>query len=122
VPLDQYLGDEQSQSSALVPLSHDVLEVVERVQDVGSDIPGVSCVKPKGALYVFPRLDPEVYPIEDDMRFALDLLEQQKILVVQGTGFNWPTTDHFRVVTLQYADDLEEAIARMADFLESRRR
>ncbi len=82
----------------------------------------MSCVKPQGALYVFPRLDPEMYPIEDDMRFALDLLEQQKLLIVQGTGFNWPATDHFRVVTLQYADDLEDAVGRIGDFLAGYRR
>jgi alanine-synthesizing transaminase len=82
-----------------------------------NDIPGVSCVKPKGALYAFPRLDPDVYPIVDDERFVLDLLRAQKILVVQGTGFNWPTPDHFRVVTLPRVADLEEAIGRIGTFL-----
>lgn len=82
-----------------------------------NEIPGVSCVKPKGALYAFPRLDPEVYPIADDERFVLDLLRAQKILVVQGTGFNWPTPDHFRVVTLPRVADLEEAIGRIGTFL-----
>ncbi|WP_329521706.1 pyridoxal phosphate-dependent aminotransferase [Spirillospora sp. NBC_01491] len=86
-----------------------------------NDLPGVSCARPEGALYVFPRLDPEMHPIEDDVRFAFELLEQQKILVVQGSGFNWPATDHFRVVTLQYAEDLEEAIGRIGEFLEKRR-
>jgi alanine-synthesizing transaminase len=80
-------------------------------------IPGVSCVKPKGALYAFPRLDPDVYPIQDDERFVLDLLRSQRILVVQGTGFNWPTPDHFRVVTLPRVADLEEAIGRIGTFL-----
>ncbi|MDL4775185.1 pyridoxal phosphate-dependent aminotransferase [Actinomadura xylanilytica] len=87
-----------------------------------NDLPGVSCARPEGALYVFPRLDPEMHPIDDDVRFAFELLEQQKILVVQGSGFNWPATDHFRVVTLQYAEDLEEAIGRIGEFLEKRRR
>jgi alanine-synthesizing transaminase len=82
-----------------------------------NEIPGVSCVKPKGALYAFPRLDPEVYPIVDDERFVLDLLRSQRILVVQGTGFNWPTPDHFRVVTLPRVADLEEAIGRIGTFL-----
>jgi alanine-synthesizing transaminase len=82
-----------------------------------NDIPGVSCVKPQGALYVFPRLDPEVYPIVDDERFVLDLLRAQKLLVVQGTGFNWPRPDHFRVVTLARVADLEDAIGRIATFL-----
>jgi alanine-synthesizing transaminase len=82
-----------------------------------NEIPGVSCVKPMGALYAFPRLDPEVYPIKDDEKFVLDLLRAQKILVVQGTGFNWPKPDHFRVVTLPRVADLQEAISRMATFL-----
>jgi alanine-synthesizing transaminase len=86
-----------------------------------NEIPGVSCVKPRGALYAFPRLDPEVYPIKDDERFVLDLLRAQKILVVQGTGFNWPQPDHFRVVTLPRVVDLEEAIGRIGTFLETYR-
>ncbi|HEX6681223.1 MAG TPA: pyridoxal phosphate-dependent aminotransferase [Candidatus Limnocylindrales bacterium] len=80
-------------------------------------IPGVSCVAPRGALYAFPRLDPEMYPIVDDERFVLDLLRQEKILVMHGTGFNWPRPDHFRVVTLQPVDDLAEAIRRIGRFL-----
>jgi alanine-synthesizing transaminase len=86
-----------------------------------NEIPGVSCVKPRGALYAFPRLDPAVYPIKDDERFVLDLLRVQKILVVQGTGFNWPTPDHFRVVTLPRVADLEEAIGRIGTFLQTYR-
>jgi len=82
-----------------------------------NDIPGVSCVKPQGALYVFPRLDSEVYPIVDDERFVYDLLLAQKLLVVQGTGFNWPRPDHFRLVTLARVADLEDAIGRIATFL-----
>ncbi len=83
-----------------------------------TDIPGVSCVKPKAALYMFPRLDPKMYPINDDQKFILELLETEKVLVVQGTGFNWPNPDHFRVVFLPNADDLVEAIGRIARFLE----
>ncbi len=83
-----------------------------------TDIPGVTCAKPKAALYMFPRLDPKMYPIEDDQKFILELLETEKVLVVQGTGFNWPTPDHFRVVFLPNADDLTEAIGRIARFLE----
>lgn len=82
-------------------------------------IPGVSCVAPRGALYCFPRLDPEVYAIRDDERFVLDLLLQEKIQVVQGTGFNWAAPDHFRMLTLPHADDLEAAIARIGRFLAS---
>lgn len=80
-------------------------------------IPGVSCVEPKGALYVFPKLDPQMYPIADDQQFVLQLLREQHVLVVQGTGFNWPTPDHLRIVTLPRADDLTEAIGRIGQFL-----
>jgi alanine-synthesizing transaminase len=115
------LGGCQSIDDLVLPTGR-LGEQRDRAWKLLNDIPGVSCAKPKGALYVFPRLDPEMYPIDDDVRFAFDLLEQQRILIVQGTGFNWPDTDHFRVVTLQYADDLEEAIGRIGDFLETRRR
>ncbi|NLD76751.1 MAG: pyridoxal phosphate-dependent aminotransferase [Acidimicrobiales bacterium] len=80
-------------------------------------IPGVSCVVPRGALYVFPRLDPEVYEIHDDSQLVLDLLLDEKILVVQGTGFNWPEHDHIRIVTLPWARELETAIERIGNFL-----
>ena len=80
-------------------------------------IPGVSCVTPKGALYVFPKLDPDVYEIKDDRRFVLDFLRAEHVLVVQGTGFNWPNTDHLRIVTLPWAKDLTESIGRLGNFL-----
>jgi alanine-synthesizing transaminase len=80
-------------------------------------IPGVSCVEPKGALYVFPRLDPDRYPIVDDQQFVLDFLREQRVLLVQGTGFNWPTPDHLRIVTLPRSADLTEAIGRLGSFL-----
>ena len=83
-----------------------------------SDIPGVSVVKPKAALYMFPRLDPKLYPIEDDQQFAYELLAEEKVLIVQGTGFNWATPDHFRLVFLPNSDDLAEAIGRIARFLD----
>ncbi|TVS16756.1 MAG: pyridoxal phosphate-dependent aminotransferase [Gammaproteobacteria bacterium] len=83
-----------------------------------NQIPGVSCVKPRGALYLFPRLDPKVYPIRDDEQFVLDLLLQEKILMVQGTGFNWPEPDHFRMVFLPRPDDLRHAVTRLGHFLE----
>ncbi|MCH6197712.1 pyridoxal phosphate-dependent aminotransferase [Corynebacterium mastitidis] len=82
-------------------------------------IPGVSCVKPMGALYAFPRLDPNVHEIHDDSQFMLDLLRKEKILMVHGTGFNWPTPDHFRVVTLPWASELEDALERLGNFLSS---
>jgi len=90
--------------------------------DLLTAIPGVSCVKPKGALYLFPKLDPTVYPIEDDQAFILELLKAEKVLLVQGSGFNWPNTDHFRVVFLPHREELIEAISRLARFLEGYRR
>src|SRR6218665_180773 len=80
-------------------------------------IPGVSCVKPSAALYMFARLDPALYPIADDQQFFLELLQETKVMLVQGTGFNWPTPDHFRIVFLPHEDDLREAIGRVARFL-----
>ncbi len=84
-------------------------------------IPGVSCVKPSAALYMFPKLDPAVYPIEDDRQFFLELLKETRVMLVQGTGFNWATPDHFRIVFLPHEDDLREAINRIAKFLEAYR-
>ncbi|MEY4725934.1 MAG: hypothetical protein RLZ36_561 [Pseudomonadota bacterium] len=84
-------------------------------------IPGVTCVKPQAALYMFPRLDPKVYPIKDDQQFFLELLQETKVMLVQGTGFNWKTADHFRIVFLPHEDDLREAISRIAKFLENYR-
>ena len=85
-------------------------------------IPGVTCVKPKAALYMFPRLDPEVYPIKDDQQFISELLQEEKVLLVQGSGFNWPHPDHFRLVFLPHEDDLKEAVGRIARFLENYRK
>ena len=87
-----------------------------------TQIPGVSCFKPKAALYLFPRLDLKMYPIKDDQQFILELLEQEKVLVVQGTGFNWPNPDHLRIVFLPNSDDLTEAIGRIARFLDGYRK
>ena len=85
-------------------------------------IPGVSVVKPKGALYMFPRLDPKMYPIADDQQFAYELLAEEKVLIVQGTGFNWKNPDHFRLVFLPNSDDLSDAIGRIARFLDGYRK
>ena len=85
-------------------------------------IPGVSCVKPQAALYMFPKLDPAVYPIADDRQFFLELLRETRVMLVQGTGFNWKQPDHFRIVFLPHEDDLREAIGRIARFLESYRK
>jgi alanine-synthesizing transaminase len=85
-------------------------------------IPGVSCVKPRAALYMFPKLDPTIYPVQDDQDFFLQLLEETKVMLVQGTGFNWPDADHFRIVFLPHEEDLREAIGRVARFLEGARK
>jgi alanine-synthesizing transaminase len=84
-----------------------------------NDMPGVSVQQAQGALYLFPKLDPEVYPIESDEKFALDLLKQQRILISHGTAFNWIRPDHFRLVTLPNVRDLEEALGRIGEFLAS---
>jgi alanine-synthesizing transaminase len=84
-------------------------------------IPGVSCVKPEGALYAFPRFDPDVYEIRDDAKFVYDFLVAEHVLLVQGTGFNWPTPDHVRIVTLPEARVLTQAIERLGNFLSSYR-
>jgi alanine-synthesizing transaminase len=87
-----------------------------------TQIPGVTCVKPKSALYLFPKLDPEMYPITNDQEFIADLLREEKVLLVQGSGFNWPKPDHFRIVFLPHEDVLREAIGRLAKFLERYRK
>jgi alanine-synthesizing transaminase len=82
-----------------------------------AEIPGISCIKPKGALYLFPKLDLKKYKIKDDQQMVLDFLIQEKILIVQGSAFNWPNTDHFRIVFLPREDDLTKAIYRFGEFL-----
>ncbi|MCC3290353.1 MULTISPECIES: pyridoxal phosphate-dependent aminotransferase [unclassified Arthrobacter] len=91
----------------------------DKAHQMLNDIPGVTCELAQGALYLFPRLDPEVYPIKDDEQFALDLLKQQKILVSVGTAFNWVRPDHFRMVTLPNVEDIEDAMTRLGEFLSS---
>tara|TARA_R110002073_G_scaffold101464_4_gene230582 strand:+ start:1576 stop:2802 length:1227 start_codon:yes stop_codon:yes gene_type:complete len=99
---------------------------LKRQRDVAwkllTDIPGVTCFMPQAALYLFPRLDPNMYPIDDDQQFILDLLLEEKVLLVQGSGFNWLNSDHFRVVFLPNIDDLTEAIGRIAHFLQRYRK
>ena len=114
------LGGYQSITELILPGGR-LLAQRNRAWELINAIPGVSCTKPGGALYLFPRLDPEVHDIHDDERFALDLVRNEKILVVQGTGFNWPHPDHFRIVTLPHVQDLEEAISRIGNFLASYR-
>jgi alanine-synthesizing transaminase len=90
--------------------------------DLITAIPGVTCIKPVAALYMFPKLDPNIYPIADDRQFFLELLRETRVMLVQGTGFNWPAPDHFRIVFLPNTDDLQEAIKRIAKFLENYRK
>ncbi|MFB7285793.1 pyridoxal phosphate-dependent aminotransferase [Actinacidiphila glaucinigra] len=110
------LGGRQSIKDLILPGGR-LHEQRDKAWEKLNEIPGVSCVKPKGALYAFPRLDPKVHRIHDDEKFVLDLLLREKIQVVQGTGFNWPRPDHFRILTLPRADDLDAAISRIGRFL-----
>ncbi|MFG3252402.1 pyridoxal phosphate-dependent aminotransferase [Streptomyces sp. NPDC048172] len=114
------LGGRQSIEELVLPGGR-LHEQRDKAWEKLNEIPGVSCVKPKGALYAFPRLDPAVHAIHDDERFVLDLLLREKIQVVQGTGFNWPSPDHFRILTLPRADDLDAAISRIGRFLDGYR-
>ncbi|ADG77102.1 alanine transaminase OS=Tsukamurella paurometabola (strain ATCC 8368 / DSM / CCUG 35730 / CIP 100753 / JCM 10117 / KCTC 9821 / NBRC 16120 / NCIMB 702349/ NCTC 13040) OX=521096 GN=Tpau_0461 PE=3 SV=1 [Tsukamurella paurometabola] len=112
------LGGYQSINDLILPGGR-LLEQRDVAFEKLNAIDGVSCVKPQGALYAFPKLDPNVHEIRDDEQLVLDLLNQEKILLVQGTGFNWPTPDHLRVVTLPWARDLSEALDRFGNFLSS---
>jgi alanine-synthesizing transaminase len=110
------LGGRQSIRDLVLPGGR-LLEQRDAALAALRSIPGVSCTRPQGAMYVFPRLDPERYPIKDDQRFVLEFLRAKHVLVVQGTGFNWPTPDHLRIVTLPRSDDLTDAIGRLGEFL-----
>jgi alanine-synthesizing transaminase len=114
------LGGYQSIEELIAPGGrfHEQTMLADRLLN---EIPGVSSVRPRGALYCFPRLDPDVYPIEDDEAFVIDLLRAKRILVTHGTGFNWFEPDHFRLVTLPDVEVLTEAIGRIGDFLATRR-
>jgi alanine-synthesizing transaminase len=114
------LGGYQSINELIVPGGR-FYEQSKLAWNLLNKIPGVTCTEPQGALYCFPRLDPEMYPITDDQEFVIDLLRAKKILVTHGTGFNWFEPDHFRLVTLPSVDVLEEAIGRIASYLESLR-
>ncbi|WP_026552542.1 pyridoxal phosphate-dependent aminotransferase [Arthrobacter sp. H20] len=110
------LGGHQSINDLILPGGR-LKQQRDKAYQLLNEIPGVSCELAQGALYLFPRLDPEMYPIKDDEQFALDLLKQQKILISHGRAFNWINPDHFRMVTLPNVDDLEDAIGRLAEFL-----
>ncbi|MGF1758962.1 pyridoxal phosphate-dependent aminotransferase [Photobacterium sagamiensis] len=114
------LGGYQSINELILPGGR-LLEQRNKAYEMITQIPGVSCVKPKGALYLFPKLDPKKFNIVNDERMALDFLQQEKVLIVHGTGFNWKKPDHFRIVTLPRVDDLEMAIGRLERFLHSYR-
>ncbi len=110
------LGGYQSINDLVLPGGR-LIEQRAVAHEMLTAIPGISCVKPKGALYMFPKIDPKVHPIYDDEKFVLDLLLNERLLVVQGTGFNWARPDHFRVVTLPRVADLKDAIGRIGRFL-----
>ncbi|CAG21005.1 pyridoxal phosphate-dependent aminotransferase [Photobacterium profundum] len=114
------IGGYQSINELILPGGR-LLEQRDKAYDLITQIPGVSCVKPKGALYLFPKLDQKKFNIVDDQRMALDFLQQEKVLIVHGTGFNWEKPDHFRIVTLPRVDDLEMAIGRLERFLHNYR-
>ena len=115
------LGGYQSINELILPGGR-LLEQRDIAWEMLNDIPGVSCAKPMGAIYMFPRLDPEVYPVANDEQLVLDLLNQEKILLVQGTGFNWHAPDHLRIVFLPNKLDLAAAIERFGRFLRGYRK
>lgn len=115
------LGGYQSIKDLVMPMGR-LMRQRDLAWKLLTEIPGVSCYKPRAAMYLFPRLDPAIYPIKDDEQFVLDLLLEEKVLLVQGSGFNWPYPDHFRVVFLPNSDDLTEAISRVGGFLARYRR
>lgn len=110
------LGGHQSIEDLISPEGR-LYEQRETAYQLLNEIDGVDVRRPDGALYLFPRLDPEIYPIEDDEQFVIDLLRQQKILVSHGRAFNWIDDQHFRLVALPSAEDLEEAIGRISTYL-----
>lgn len=110
------LGGYQSINELILPGGR-LLEQRDKAWELLNQIPGISCVKPKGALYLFPKIDTKRYRIHNDEKMILDFLLQEKVLMVHGTGFNWPKPDHFRIVSLPYVDDLELAISRFERFL-----
>ena len=112
------LGGYQSIDDLVLPGGR-LLEQRDAAWELVNQIPGLSAIKPKGALYLFPKIDPTIHPIVDDQRMVLDLLLDQKMLIVQGTGFNWPRPDHFRLVTLPRVEDIVDAVGRLERFFAS---
>ena len=115
------LGGYQSIEDLVAPTGR-LCRQRDRAYELLTAIPGVTCHKPQAAMYLFPRLDTKVYPILNDQHFILDLLLEEKVLVVQGSGFNWPHPDHLRLVFLPNTDDLEEAMGRIGRFLDGYRK
>ncbi|MCC5856665.1 MAG: pyridoxal phosphate-dependent aminotransferase [Ectothiorhodospiraceae bacterium] len=115
------LGGYQSINDLIVPGGR-LYDQRELAYEMLNEIPGVTCMKPRGALYCFPRLDPAVYPVTDDRQVVLELLRQEHLLLVEGTAFNWPRPDHLRLVFLPHRDELEAALDKFARFLERRRK
>ena len=114
------LGGYQSINELILPGGR-LLEQRDKAFELINQIPGISCVKPKGAMYLFPKIDTKMYNIHDDQKMVLDFLIQEKVLLVQGSGFNWHKPDHFRIVTLPHVEDLEMAIGRFERFLSTYR-
>jgi alanine-synthesizing transaminase len=112
------LGGYQSIDDLVAPTGR-LYKQRELAYDMLVSIPGITCVKPEAAMYLFPKLDPKMYPIKDDQEFILKLLIDKKVLLVQGTGFNWKDPDHIRIVFLPNEDDLKESIKRIANYLEN---
>ena len=112
------LGGYQSINEFILPGGR-LLEQRNKAWELINQIPGVSCVKPMGAMYMFPKIDTEMYSIHDDMKFIYDLLVREKVLFVQGTGFNWIRPDHFRIVTLPPVHQIEEAMDKLKRFLQN---
>jgi len=110
------LGGYQSINELILPGGR-LLEQRNRAYELVNQIPGVSCVKPRGALYMFPKIDIKRFNIYDDEKMVFDLLAQEKVLLVHGRGFNWQAPDHFRIVTLPYVHQIEEALGKFARFL-----
>ena len=109
--------DDKSELDAMLQPGGRIYEQREACINALNDIPGISVVKPHGAFYCFPKLDVDKFNIHDDTQFAIDLLEQQHVLITSGTGFNWPAPDHFRIVMLPDVDTITAAMQGLAAFL-----
>ena len=115
------LGGYQSIEDLVAPTGR-LCKQRDRAYELLAAIPGVTCHKPQAAMYLFPRLDTKAYPILNDQHFILELLLEEKVLVVQGSGFNWPHPDHLRIVFLPNTDDLEDAMGRIGRFRDGYRK